>query len=194
MRFRHIFFDLGGVVIELGELPFPAKSGFEINRWFSSRTATRFERGLISTWQFTEQIKDEIDLDMSNDELLECFSQWPKRIFPGAKELLARLAEDYQLTVVSNCNEIHWPIMENKFGILSYFDHAFSSHLVGQAKPDEKFFLHVLSAVQAEPADVLFFDDNRINVTAANNIGLTGVLVNGPGDIEHYFRSNDFPE
>ena len=119
MRYRHIFFDLGGVLIELGELPFPAKSGFEINQWYSSQTAIRFERGQISTDQFAEQIKAEIDLDMSDNELLACFSQWPKRVFPGAKELLTRLAEDYELTVVSNCNEIHWPIMENKFGILS---------------------------------------------------------------------------
>lgn len=192
-RYRHILFDLGGVLVELGELPFPGKGGFEINKWFVSTSATRFERGLINAQEFAEQIKDEIGLKMSHDEILKCFVKWPKRVFPGAKALLTDLAKEYRLSVLSNCNEIHWPIMEEKFCILSHFHHTFSSHLIGEAKPGNRIFMHVLNSIQADPAEVLFFDDNSINIAAANNIGITGVQVNGPDDIERYFRSNDFP-
>ena len=52
------------------------------------------------------------------------------------------------------------------------FHYNFPSHQVGKLKPDPDYFQHVLDAVGAPPARVLFLDDNAINVDAAAALGL----------------------
>lgn len=105
--------------------------------------------------------------------------------------MLTNLAKNYELTVLSNCNEIHWPIMERKFNILSYFHHTFSSHLIGETKPGRAVFMHVLDSIQADPGEVIFFDDNQVNIDSANKLGITGIKVNCPADVILFLRSND---
>ncbi len=53
---------------------------------------------------------------------------------------------------------------------------------VGKLKPDGDYFLHIVERVDADPARVLFVDDNAINVEGARAAGLNAHVVRGPDD------------
>jgi putative hydrolase of the HAD superfamily len=59
------------------------------------------------------------------------------------------------------------------------FDHYFASHLIGRIKPDEDAFQYVIEALERSPAEILFLDDNRLNVEAAKRTGMKAVQVRG---------------
>ena len=57
--------------------------------------------------------------------------------------------------------------------------HTTASHLIGKIKPDAEAFQHVSEALACEPQEVLFLDDNSLNVIAANAVGMKALLVQG---------------
>jgi len=59
------------------------------------------------------------------------------------------------------------------------FGHHFVSHLTGRIKPDAEAFQHVVDSLGCKPKDVLFLDDNTLNVEAARRCGMQAVRVQG---------------
>lgn len=55
------------------------------------------------------------------------------------------------------------------------FDAVVISGEVGMRKPDREIFLHVLTMIDLEPADVVYVDDEYPNVLAAQSYGLRAV-------------------
>lgn len=56
------------------------------------------------------------------------------------------------------------------------FDRVFTSGAVGMRKPDHGFFCHVLEEIKLAPEQVIFVDDKRENVLAADRLGIRGIL------------------
>jgi putative hydrolase of the HAD superfamily len=50
---------------------------------------------------------------------------------------------------------------------------------MGKIKPDAEAFEHVLASLDCQAAQVLFLDDNILNVEAARRIGMRADLVRG---------------
>jgi putative hydrolase of the HAD superfamily len=182
--YRYIVFDLGGVLVELDRSPIPEKF-FPPNRimtvaeWSALPVAHRFERGEVGATEFAETIIADFDLRISVPDFIRHFSKWPKRAYPGAGELLHALARKYDLAILSNCNEIHWPMMRRDFGIFKYFKEIFSSLLIGMTKPSEGVYRYVVDQLACEPGDILYFDDNEKNVEAATRLGIRSIQVLG---------------
>jgi len=59
------------------------------------------------------------------------------------------------------------------------FDNHFVSHLTGRIKPDSDAFEHVVDSLGCLPAQVLFLDDNALNVEAAQRFGMHAIRVCG---------------
>jgi putative hydrolase of the HAD superfamily len=59
------------------------------------------------------------------------------------------------------------------------FDSHFVSHLTGKIKPDSDAFEHVVDSLGCLPGQVLFFDDNSLNVEAAQRFGMHAIRVLG---------------
>jgi HAD superfamily hydrolase (TIGR01509 family) len=193
-----LLFDLGGVLVELGEHPIPSsflkrdlKSDrtFGLDEWFVSDTAHRFEAGDISAAEFAGSLIKELQLSASTEQVIKAFTAWLKGLFPGAQNLLKKLQRTYRLAVLSNSNELHWPRIENEFGLSAFFERMFSSHLLKLAKPNPQAFEKVLDELQIGARQVLFFDDNQANINAANKLGIKSVLVSGLADVEVYFSN-----
>ena len=49
-------------------------------------------------------------------------------------------------------------------------------------KPDVEIFTHIVEDLACQPSDVLYFDDNQLNVDAALECGLDAALARHPGD------------
>jgi glucose-1-phosphatase len=59
------------------------------------------------------------------------------------------------------------------------FDHHFASHLIGKIKPDEEVFHHVTETLHCAAEEVLFLDDNLLNVETASKVGMNAVRTQG---------------
>jgi putative hydrolase of the HAD superfamily len=60
------------------------------------------------------------------------------------------------------------------------FDAVVISAEVGMRKPEERIFRHAAGLLGLEPGDCVFVDDLASNVTAAEAVGMTGVLHREP--------------
>jgi len=186
-----ILFDLGGVLVELTGVPtmlewtnnaYDEEMLWEA--WLSSPAVRSFETGYSTAEQFGDQLIREMDLPIGTAEFIRIFTQWPKGLFPGVPRLLKRLKTEYTLACLSNSNVLHWSILMNEMGLETMFDHHFASHLMHRLKPDKEAFEYVLKCLDCKAFEVLFLDDNAINVNSARDMGMMAYRVKGPKDIE----------
>jgi putative hydrolase of the HAD superfamily len=179
-----ILFDLGGVLIELGQEPLPSSwlpgnRNYHLADWLASETAISFEKGQIDVHSFAKKLKSDLAIDVAENTIIQHISDWPIGLFPGAHELLDNLKGNFRLFVLSNTNELHWSRITDEFGIDNYVEHIFASHQLGMVKPELAIFQHVIDALQVEPREILFLDDNLDNIEASQKLGISGVHVNG---------------
>jgi putative hydrolase of the HAD superfamily len=153
-------------------------------RWLRSTAVRRFETGLIDEQEFAQAVTREFELDIEPSYFLESFGSWPLGLYPGALEMLARIPSRYRRALLSNSNALHWPRMLSDMGLADAFEHRFVSHLIGKLKPDRDVFEHVVESLACAPHQVLFLDDNTLNVDAAKAFGMQAARVMGPREAQ----------
>jgi glucose-1-phosphatase len=188
---RVLLFDVGGVLVELGGVE--AILGWLDNRltaeqlwhrWLHSDSVRRFETGRIDAAAFAAGVIGEFGLSIDPRSFLDSFVGWPTGLYPGTLEMLSRIPRHYRRALLSNSNPLHWPRVLDEMRLGAAFDTHFVSHLTGHIKPDAGAFEHVLASLGADPAEVLFLDDNLLNIEAAHQLGLQAVRVRGLGEAE----------
>ena len=183
-----LLFDLGGVLLELND---PA-AVFRMNQtteefletWLHSPTVRAFECGDIDVPEFATRMVSEADLPYDAAEFLVRFDRWPHQLFDGVEEMLIRLADRFELALLSNTNTRHWHRDGVAESIVPLIDRIFLSFETGLLKPDRDVFDHVAEQIGRNPSAIAFFDDNPANVAAASEIGFRAVLARGIDDIE----------
>lgn len=182
---RVVLFDLGGVLVELGGVEeFGALIGTSEpdetwRRWLGSTAVRRYERGLCAREEFACEVVEEFGLDVAPEQFLIRFLAWPKGLFAGAAELVQSVRRDVHRAVLSNTNELHWTSQRDSDAIHGLFHSHYASHLVGMVKPDAEIYRHVVESLACAPSEILFLDDNQINVDGARAVGLTAVRAVG---------------
>jgi len=178
-----LLFDLGGVLVENvgfermnALLPTPILEEELKTLWLGSPAVRAFETGLCSPEAFAAGVVAEYRLQISAETFLEAFTGWPRGLYPGAEELLARLRLRYKVACLSNSNAMHW---QRFGGFVDHFHVSLSSHLLGVVKPDAGCFAEALRHCNVDAADAAFFDDSYVNVEAARRFGLRAFHVNG---------------
>jgi putative hydrolase of the HAD superfamily len=186
---RVLLFDAGGVLVQL--------SGVEVMLdwlgntitadelwplWLRSPSVRKFETGQIAADEFADGVIAEFGLAVEAQQFLEAFTAWPTGLYPGTLEMLARIPRSYRRALLSNSNTLHWPRVSNDLGLGPAFDRHFVSHLTGKIKPDADAFEHVVDSLGCVPGEVLFLDDNSLNVEAAQSSGMQAVRVRGAAE------------
>lgn len=190
-----LLFDLGGVVVEFTGLteihgllrePMPIE---DVNKLFAaSQAIADFEVGLLTPEQFGAAFAAAWPLSCSEAEFLLHYESWTRALLPGAAELLAELGPKYRLAALSNSNILHWTRNDVVIGVQAYFERAFSSHQLGLRKPDPEVFRVAMRELAVEPAEVVFFDDNQLNVDAAAALGISAHRVEGVQQVRDTLR------
>ena len=88
------------------------------------------------------------------------------------EEVIAALAAEAPLWIVSNTNKAHFDCIAGRFGFLRFFQGWILSHEVGAAKPDRRIFELALGRAGVAAHEALFVDDSLENVEAALAIGI----------------------
>ncbi len=90
-------------------------------------------------------------------------------ILPVVEGLRGRV----RLLLVSNTNALHLAFIRERFAdVLAPFDVEVYSHLEQAAKPDPVVFRRALERAGVSPASCLYFDDIRMHVHAATELGI----------------------
>jgi glucose-1-phosphatase len=178
-----VLFDLGGVLVETGVfsaltslMPEPLDGEPLRERWLRSQAVRSFELGRISPMAFARRFVEEWELQLAAEAFLDRFCTWIWGPYPGAEDLVTALRDWHHVSCLTNCNEVHWSELAP---FLSHFDSAFSSHLLGEIKPDQKAFEVVMRELAASPERVYFLDDSRLNIEAAQRLGIRAFRVEG---------------
>lgn len=185
MVYKHIVFDMGGVLIEnsgfIKMFDWMENCRMDLNElfkmWLFSPSVRSFEGGQISPEVFGEQIVKEFSLKITPEQFISEFGHFVKGFFPGVEDLLIKLSNKYPLSILSNTNEIHWNMVLQQSNIDKYIKRSFLSYQIGKLKPDRSMFLYVVNELGCQPSDIIFFDDSQTNVDAAKEVGIAGVYV-----------------
>jgi putative hydrolase of the HAD superfamily len=194
---RVVLFDLGGVLIELsGVATFRSWIGDELaaeeiwRRWLTSSAVRAFETGQIAPDVFADRLIHEFGLPVDRRQFLASFAGWPRGLLPGAAELVRRVDRRCIRATLSNTNVVHWSRLLEEFGLAGLFDRHFASHLMGKLKPDQEVFEHVIASLRCAPSEILFLDDQPLNVESARHAGMHAVLANGTRQAESILIAN----
>jgi HAD superfamily hydrolase (TIGR01509 family) len=188
---RVLLFDVGGVLVQLGGVETMLEwlgnrvTADEFWRmWLQSPSVRQFETGKIDAGEFTAGVISEFGLSVEPRQFLRSFTAWPTGLYPGALEMLARIPPSYRRALLSNSNALHWSRVLDDMGLGRAFHSHFASHLTGRIKPDSEAFEHAVDALGCLPNQVLFLDDNLLNVAAAQKFGMHSVRVRGSTEAE----------
>jgi putative hydrolase of the HAD superfamily len=185
MATRVVLFDLGGVLVELGGVDRFGRLIGETDEseiwhvWLTSYWVRRFERGRCTREEFAVGMVAEHSLTVGADVFLEEFLNWPQGLIVGALDLLGELASHVRPACLSNTNELHWNEQVDAQQLQALFETRFLSHELGLVKPDREIFEHVVAGLGCAPDEVLFLDDNQLNVDGARSVGLNAHRVTG---------------
>ena len=186
MTTRVVLFDLGGVLVELVGMPTLRRWARETNdealwaRWLTSPWVRRFECGRCSPEAFAEGMVEEWELPVGPEEYLEVFRGWPRCLLPGARDLIEQVsAAGWRTGCLSNSNELHWPLKRDGMELGRLLDTHFVSHEIGHVKPDREIYQTVIAQLGVRADEILFVDDNQINVDGARAVGMEAFRTRG---------------
>lgn len=185
MAIELVLFDLGGVLIELAPLQsmgrfFAQTDEDEVwRRWLACPWVRRFERGGCDPDTFARGMVEHWSMTASPEDFLEAFVRWPRGLMPGARELAASVRSRVAIGCLSNTNALHAARHAQEDAVYDLFDHRFLSHELGLVKPDREIYDHVVERLGCPAANVLFLDDNAINVEGARRAGLRAERARG---------------
>jgi glucose-1-phosphatase len=195
--YQVILFDLGGVLVEVdGVVALQRGLGQHIppeevwQRWLTaSAWVSTFESGQCTPEAFATGIVTEWGLAVTAEAFLDDFRHWPKRLFPGVRDMLTRLAQRCTLACLSNTNSVHWPHVRDTLRLNGLLHHYYLSHEIGHLKPTRAAFEHVLADLGCPPSCVVFLDDNQLNVEAARDIGIQAYRTVGIAEVQATLQS-----
>ncbi len=127
----------------------------------------------------TAMVRSGIDEPLAGslaDDAMETFLQARNQVefFDGALPAIMVLADAYTLGALTNGNaDIA------RLGLATYFSFSFSAEDVGAPKPEPNLFHRALAHTRAAPHEMIYVgDDPRLDIDAANELGLRTVWVN----------------
>lgn len=186
---RNIFFDFGGVIMDVHlERTLAAFVELGVSRLSAEQTqagsGTFFdahERGAITTEKFLEELRKLLP-DGGNIPEAKIWNAWHALLggfVPARIELLRRLARErrYRIFVLSNTNPPHRnrfrEMFREQFGgdFDAIFEKTFYSDELGSVKPEAAIYERAAQAAGVVPAESLFIDDNAANVAGARACG-----------------------
>lgn len=91
--------------------------------------------------------------------------------------------QGHELYILSNWDKESFELMREKFfELFDLFDedNIIISGQIGLLKPDPKIYKYFLTKYNLDPQTCIFYDDQEINVKAAQKVGIHGVVCKNP--------------
>lgn len=179
---KNIIFDLGNVLLSWKPAEFFEKSGYDKETVklihsdvFRSPEWLSLDNGDITTPEAIEKMSAKSSL--KKDFICSLFNLRTKIMFPLADniKLLPELKEQgFKLYYLSNFPLDFFDEVKKKYDFFRYFDGGLISAEVRHSKPDTRIYEILLEKFNLVPEECFYFDDIKINVSAAESVGIKG--------------------
>lgn len=127
--------------------------------------------------------------DKSVEDLLIYWFETERDLDQNLIDYIYSLKDKGIIVMVGTNNEKHrTEYMRRDLGFGKIFHVVYGSGEIGYAKPDHKFFEHILSDQDLAKDEVLFWDDRLENVEAAREFGINGELYTNFKDFQSTMR------
>jgi 2-haloacid dehalogenase len=108
------------------------------------------------------------------------YGRWPEMIkgsIESSVNLLSSIKSSglFRLYALTNWSAETFPLAQQRFEFLSWFDGILVSGEEKTRKPFDDFYLKLLDKYNIDPAGSIFIDDNLRNVEAAKKIGIPSI-------------------
>ncbi|MBP3562988.1 MAG: HAD family phosphatase [Bacteroidales bacterium] len=186
---KAVIFDMGGVLVDLDiegcKAAFKSYLGYYnidniIDACHQKGIYGELEEGTLSAEEFRRIVLSESRPDSRPELVDEAMWNILVGIAPYKVTMLRRLAESYDLYLLSNNNPICMPHSTRIFAdagipLDRIFRKCFLSYEVKALKPSERFYKTVIEEIGIPSEDMLFIDDSQKNVDGAVAAGLPAV-------------------
>jgi 2-haloacid dehalogenase len=104
----------------------------------------------------------------------------------GTVELFKRLKASgkYKIYALSNWSAETYPVAQQHYDFLGWFDGAVVSGVEKMRKPAPEFYQLLLDRYEVEPQTALFIDDNYRNILAAREAGIKTIHFTSAEELE----------
>ncbi len=185
-----IVFDVGAVLIEIDlEAPVVALAkltGIEqsrIKEFFSENfhltgspwTHESYQTGKINTVEYLEILRTYLENKVTESDLKEAIYLVLGKEKEDVLQMLKELAKNYKIACFSNTTPLHWDKLKTYCNFYQHLKGECTSFGVGEVKPRSQAYIEMLKALGASADQVIFIDDSKRNVEAAEKLGIAAV-------------------
>ena len=192
MNVRAVLFDLGGVILRTEHQAPREHLAERLNMTyedldkivFASETSRLASFGKLSTEQHWAAVVKRLGLTPS--EAGQAYAEFFAGDIPDQEllDFIRSLRPGHKTGLISN----GWPDLRDyitRSGFLDAFDTLVISAEVGLMKPDLKIYQLALSRLDVQASQSVMVDDTPVNVEAADELGMHGILFESTGQVQH---------
>lgn len=194
---KAIIFDMGGVLVDLDiegcKAAFRRILDYQnidniIDACHQKGIWGQLEEGVLSADEFRRAVLADSRPDAVSTDVDEAMSYILVGIEPYKVDLLKRLAESYDLYMLSNNNAISIIRSSGMFADAGIpldviFRKCFLSYQMKVLKPSASFYKKVMEEIGRPSDEMIFIDDSRRNVDGAIEAGLPAVYYEPGSDL-----------
>jgi len=190
---KSIIFDLGGVLIDWNPEYLYRKIFSDENEmkkflqevctsdWNEEQDAGRTvaEAANVLVQKFPEQ----------EQNIRAYYGRWHEMLggtIEGTVEIFKKLKETNKYTIyaLTNWSTETFPIAQERYEFLKWFDGIVVSGTEKIRKPFPQFYQLLLDRYNVKASEALFIDDNKRNIEAAKKLGIDTIHFTGPGEFQ----------
>ncbi|MBS1724359.1 MAG: HAD-IA family hydrolase [Armatimonadetes bacterium] len=185
MKPKVVCFDLGGVLVDvchtwdqvwrhMDEQPHRALTG-PLTRFLPF---DRYQAGQISGKQYLAELAEAAGMD--EDWAMQAHFAILREEIPGVSSLVNEAKSAGLGTgCLSNTNELHWPFLTDpdRYPTIAGLEHKVASHRVKADKPNAEIYAHFEKLARIRPDQIVYFDDVQDYVSAAQDRGWHGYVI-----------------
>jgi HAD superfamily hydrolase (TIGR01509 family) len=188
---KNIIFDLGNVLISFKPSEYFDKHKYPaaikatiLSDIFGSKEWLMLDKGEITTPEVIDAIA--LKSSLKKEEIAHIFNLRTELMYPLDKNvrMLPELQKQgFRIYYLSNFPSDIFEEVRDGYYFFKYFDGGLISANAKSSKPEKKIYEILLEKYSINPEETLFIDDIEINVMAAEDIGMIGLVTHGSPDI-----------
>jgi len=187
-KIKAILFDLDGVIINSFECWYRA-----FNAMLRAYGKEKMSIGEFRVKCWGPDLKHNLNaLNLGEEAVKYCITEQLNLIeliemFPGAKEVLSRVREEYKLKVglVTNTPKKNVHGILEHFHLFNYFDVIVTGDDVKKGKPDAEMVIEACERLKTKPENVMLVGDTESDFMAGKSAGcpVIGMGAKSAGDV-----------
>ncbi len=184
MYLRNIIFDLGGVLIDWNPkyvfdelIPDQEQREFFFNNVCTKEWNIQQDAGR----SLLEATESKIEEFPEYEKLIRAFyDRWEEMLggpIPETVEYLKELiaTKKYRIYALTNWSRETFPIAQEKYKFLEWFEGTVVSGVEHMKKPDKEIYDLMMKRYSLSGSETIFIDDNLANVEGAKNAGMHAI-------------------